>query len=345
MFQYAWKTIIIYGMISALVYMVYKFPWGKGIAIPFLPVGLIGTAVAFYIGFKNNSSYDRLWEARKVWDNIITNSRNWAIMVLSYVDGNNPGNTIDAADTANTDGIKMEKGPAAIKSIPSAIQKELIYRQIAFANALRCQLRAKTVWEENNKTSHKLASRVGNAFPPVLKEELQPFLSEEETSFLESTGNPAMHILEKQSQRLKELCKLGLIDDFKDVTMVQLIADNCRQQGACERIKSFPFPRQYAYFSSVFVWIFIISLPFGLLGEFAKAGENHVWLMIPANMLISWIFMVMEQIGNDSENPFENAINDIPMTAICREIEIDLKEMLGEKDLPSKLEAVDNILL
>ena len=53
----------------------------------------------------------------------------------------------------------------------------------------------------------------------------------------------------------------------------------------------------------------------------------------------------MEQIGDTSENPFENAINDVPISAICRGIEIDLREMLGETNLPPKIEPVDGILM
>jgi putative membrane protein len=53
----------------------------------------------------------------------------------------------------------------------------------------------------------------------------------------------------------------------------------------------------------------------------------------------------MEIIGDTSENPFENSINDVPMTSICRNIEIDLRDMLGETDLPKRVQAVNNILM
>jgi putative membrane protein len=77
----------------------------------------------------------------------------------------------------------------------------------------------------------------------------------------------------------------------------------------------------------------------------AKFGEYAVWLTIPFSVLISWVFFSMESIGDASENPFENAINDIPMTAICRNIEIDLRQILGETNLPERIQPVDGILL
>ena len=84
---------------------------------------------------------------------------------------------------------------------------------------------------------------------------------------------------------------------------------------------------------------------FGLVGELSKYGDSYVWLTIPMSVLISWIFYVMEVVGDRSENPFENGVNDIPMTAICRTIEIDLREMLGEKDIPGKIYPVKNIIM
>jgi ion channel-forming bestrophin family protein len=70
-----------------------------------------------------------------------------------------------------------------------------------------------------------------------------------------------------------------------------------------------------------------------------------VWLVIPFSLLISWVFYTMEQIGEYSENPFDNAINDIPLTTICRNIEADIRELLHEKDIPPRLQPVNNLLL
>jgi putative membrane protein len=58
-------------------------------------------------------------------------------------------------------------------------------------------------------------------------------------------------------------------------------------------------------------------------------------------MLISWAFFTMEQIGEFSENPFDNSVNDIPIATICRNIEIDIKEFLNEAELPAKMNPVD----
>ncbi len=68
-----------------------------------------------------------------------------------------------------------------------------------------------------------------------------------------------------------------------------------------------------------------------------RNGPHYIWIRVPHYVLVSWIFNTMEKMCESSEDPFENFINDVPMSALCRTIEIDLKDMLDEKDLPEKV--------
>ena len=77
----------------------------------------------------------------------------------------------------------------------------------------------------------------------------------------------------------------------------------------------------------------------------SKFGEYGIWLVMPFSVLISWVFMTMEQIGETSENPFDNGAADIPISFICRNIEIDILEMLNETNLPPKIEPFNDVLL
>ena len=74
-------------------------------------------------------------------------------------------------------------------------------------------------------------------------------------------------------------------------------------------------------------------------------GDFGIWLAVPFIIVISWVYIVMELIGDYSENPFEGLANDIPMLSICRNIEIDLLQQLGEKNLPEPVKSVRNVLL
>jgi putative membrane protein len=127
--------------------------------------------------------------------------------------------------------------------------------------------------------------------------------------------------------------------------MVNLLADLYDHQGKCERIKNFPYPRQFATLNLFFVWLFVGLVPFGLLQEFAELGPNFAWMTIPASVIVSWVFHTMDKIGESSENPFEGGPNDVPITALSRTIEIDLRELLGEQDIPPALQAVNDILM
>lgn len=324
--QYAWKYAIFFVLYSSAVVCAHHYFEWHFLEIPFLPISAIAVAVAFYLGFKNNSSYDRLWEARRVWGALVNASRVWGIQVLDFV--NNKKTQHMCGD------IEMEE-----------IHRKLIYRHLAFLNALRLQLRRPTYWEQAYKTGQRLVEHEDAFHSQSMDKELQTYLSIEEVEQAVNNRNAATQLIRRQSRDIEELHSKGMIDSFHHVEMTRTLAEFYNQQGAAERIKNFPFPRQYAYFSLIFTWIFILLLPFGLVNEFHKMGDGFEWLVVPFHLLISWVFNTMEIVGASSENPFENSINDVPITAICKTVEIDLREMLGETDLPAKPEPVHDIMM
>ncbi len=325
--KFSWRNLLIFliwsGLVTAFYYYLKKIV-AIDISIPFLPLSTIGVAVAFYVGFKNSQSYDRFWEARKVWGGIVNYSRTWANQVLSFVTEKHAVGYVSEVEL-------------------QAIRKELIYRHLSWINALRLQLRSTTMLDRKNLS-----------YVPNLKLEhdkdcdwsVGQYLDKAEFEQILKKSNSATTIIRNQSERLKELDKKGIIEDFRHMEMMRVLEEFYNFQGMCERIKNTPFPRQYAYFSSIFVWIFILLLPFGLVGEFSSAGlNNFVWATIPFSMLISWVFSTMEVVGDNSEDPFENYINDVPMTAICRTIEIDLREMIDDENIPEKIQPKNHILM
>ena len=85
----------------------------------------------------------------------------------------------------------------------------------------------------------------------------------------------------------------------------------------------------------MFILFFTILLPFCIIEEFEQIGMT--WMVVPASFLISFIFGVMGKVGEMNEDPFENALTDVPLTSLCNTIERDLLETLGETDVPEKL--------
>lgn len=292
------------------------------VTLPWQPISVLGIAVAFYLGFKNNSSYDRTWEARKIWGGIVNSSRTFGAAVTSFIQHE------DNSEVQN-------------------IRRRLIYRHIAWLTAMRYQLRLSRDWE------HK-ADRVKGLYSPTICEEyfnsmdkeMANLIDDEEFERYKSKTNIATQIMATQARELQQLHDLGYFNHFRHMEFHRLISTFYDDQGRSERIKNFPFPRQYA---SVALWntfVFAALLPWGLLSVFAELeGEWDVWLTVPFNALITWVFFLMEKIGDYSENPFEGTYNDVPITSISRAIEIDLREMLEETDLPKPIAAVDGFLM
>lgn len=321
-----WTRTKIYKMLllSILPTALFYFLGWNWLAIPWVPVALIGTATAFISGFKNTQTYNRTWEARQIYGSIINSSRTLGIMTKDFVRGDN------------------EK----------ELHKEILYRHFAWLTALRFQLRETKSWENvKTKSYNREYLKYYNVpeWESSLDEELKSFLPENERQYILSTKNRATQILAQQSERLKELNKQGIITDFNYVAFENQLKDLYDQQGKAERIKNFPYPRQFSSINLYFTNVLCFLIPLGFIGELSKhtekLGDWFIWLAVPMSVLVGWVFLVLEQIGESTENPFEGSANDIPITQISRMIEIDLREMLGEKELPPAVQAQNNILM
>ena len=326
----------------------------KWLQVPWLPLSVLGTAVAFIVGFKNNTSYDRLWEARKIWGGIVNTSRSWTIMVKDFITNEHA--------KRNTSEAELQE-----------IKKELVHRHVAWLTALRYQLRKEKPWEMHLK--QKKSYREFRATQYKLHEDIYPiedvikeYISEDEYKEVFAKGNQASQILGIQSRRLKELKFDGLIEDFRHMEMKNMLVDFYTLQGKSERIKNFPYPRQFATLNYIFVWVFILLIPLGIMKEFELIGDyimedllihdvhntplhraqqfvakHFVWFSIPFSAMISWVFHTMELIGENTENPFEGGPNDVPITSMSRGIEIDIRQLIDDDNIPSPIQWKNHI--
>ena len=307
--------LLILATIPTTLYQLLDWEW---LAIPWVPIAMIGTAAAFIIGFKNTQTYNRLWEARQIWGGIVNTSRSWALLVKDCT-----GQQIN----------------------DRSLHQELIYRHIAWLTALRYQLREARPWENINK-SYNIEYKKFYSIPEHLTpfdEALKPYLSASDFEYVWSKKTRATQLISLQSARLRQLKDQGLIDPLNFVEMENQLVTLYDLQGRCERIKNFPYPRQFSSINLYFIRLFTFVVPFGLLQEFNKLGEHMIWLNIPFSVIVNWVFNTMEKIGEATENPFEGGANDVPISTLCRTIEIDLREMLDETDIPAPLAAVNSI--
>lgn len=315
------KKPFIYGAVYATLVIVLYAVFQIDFFLPWQPVSIVGIAVAFYLGFKNNSSYDRTWEARKIWGAIVNSSRSFGAAVRAF--------------------IEMPE-----EDVRNETVRKIIYRHIAWLTALRFQLRLGREWEHKEDRIRKLFIETECAeYFSDLNSHLAGYIGEEEMTSYKNKSNIAAQILATQSMHLSMLNKEGYLNNFRHKHLSELLDAFYTDQGKSERIKNFPFPRQYASTALWMSFVFAALLPFGLISIFIETERVMAWAVIPFNALITWVFFLMEKIGDYSENPFEGTYNDVPISSIANTIEIDLREMIDDDDIPPAMIPKDGFLL
>ncbi len=327
-----YETFMFLAIVVVVVGLYYFFDlhWIK---IPWTPLALIGTAVAFVIGFQNNSAYGRIWEARKIWGGIVNTSRTFGMFVQDMVTN----------EHANVQ-LSKEELHHEIKT--------LTYRHIAWMTALRHAMRASKSWETvvHEKTNREWRDMV---HPPewdsTVEEDMKPYISEKDMEYVMSKNNKQTALLYLQSHHIRKLKESGAIWEFSFLQLEGVLEELFTLQGKSERIKNFPYPRHFASLNHYFMWIFVLILPLAIVPQFAEIGSDisevnpligniFVWLSVPFYVAVAWVFHTMERIGRTGENPFEGSANDVPISTISRGIEIDLRQNLGEnkEDIPAQ---------
>jgi putative membrane protein len=277
-----WRPLIVlfvWDCIVTITYFVLPFK------APSLPLTLFGSALALFLGFRDNSAYQRWWEGRVLWGAMINASRNLARAARNFL-----------PDPEGHD-----------------LKRTIVLRQIAYVHALRCQLRRQPVDGE------------------VLR-----FLSDGEATPALARTNVANGLLDGTGKRIDTARRQGWIDTIQQTQMEAVLVDIANAQGGMERLKNTPLPNQYRFFPSFFTRLFCVLLPIGLvesLGFATPIGSGIAGLM----------FLAVLQIGDDLVDPFADTIHDVPLTAMCRTIEIDLLQAIGD-DAPGPMQPVDGVL-
>jgi len=310
-----WTRRSLYVLIALNVVLIalYQLAGLKWLAVPWSVIFMLGTTVALMAGFKNTQTYNRLWEAQQVWASITGMSRLWGAMCRDYAGGGN-----DA--------------------------RQLVYRHLAWLTALRYQMRDSKAWETQHVASN-VEYRKHYDVPErerALEAELGKYVSPQEKGRVLVAAGRATEVLGLQSEALKALLDAGRLPVGSFVELQKILREFHDQQARSERLKNYPYPRQYAIINAIFVRILCLLLPLGMiellepmngLVDGVMAG-NMVWLAIPLSVVVSWMYAALDQVGESSANPFEGGANDIPISQICNTIEVDLRQLLGEDSVP-----------
>ena len=250
------------------------------IAYPPLPVvlpAILGTSISLLLAFKLNQSYDRWWEARKIWGEINNDSRSLILEIKGFI----PDTSLRENQT-------------------QLLLRQMSFRQIGWCYCLGQALRAQN---------------------PV--ENLEGFVSQKELDELEGQNNKPLYLLMLQMNDLKKLHRDNSINDYQQIKIQDTITRLCNSMGKSERINSTVFPATYGKFIRFFIYLFLATLSMVLV---ETAG---IW-EIPILIIIATPFFLLEKSAVLMQDPFRNRPTDTPVTAIARNIEINIKQLLHE---------------
>ena len=244
------------------------------------PFTLVGLTLSIFLSFRNNACYERWWEARKQWGQLIVECRSLARDSVALFD--------------------------------DATRQRVIRRCIGFVHALASRLRASEF-------------------------DTAQWLDAVEWERVSSQRNLPDALLREQSAELAQLLRTGRISDIVYSLVDHRISAMAGIQAACERILTTPLPFAYTLLLHRTALAFCVLLPFGLAGALG-------WATPVVSIILAYALFGLDALGDELEEPFGLAANDLPLAALTRVIEIDLLEALGEKDLPQALVAKDFVL-
>jgi putative membrane protein len=276
-----WPRILTIAFVSGVVVWLHRlFPayFPDYSAAPFT---LLGLALSIFLGFRNNACFDRWWEARRQWGQLIVELRSFGRAVAALMPGTDP-------ETAALRRRMLRRGIA----YPYALAESL--RAVAHDAELDCYLDA----AESRRVG---ASRSRpDALLRAMAEDLATALRE---------------------QRFGEVIYQGLANHLTAISGIQ---------AACERIRHTPLPFAYTLLLHRTAYLFCLLLPFGLVDNLGLATP-----LVAA--IVAYTFFGLDELGDELEEPFGLAENDLPLKAMARLIEISLLETLGETELPAPL--------
>ncbi len=261
-----------------------------------LPFTLVGLALSIFLGFRNNTGYDRFWEGRKQWGSLVNTARSMTRQIFTLI------------------GARPRQGIELTNERRAALRRELVYMLIGFVHAFRHHLRDEDTLAE-----------------------LSELLSPSQLEALRRDVNRPNAILQAMGERLRELYDEGLIEPLHLPVLEASMTELTNIQGACERIKSTPIPSSYTVLIHRIVALYCLGLPFGIVSTVGGLTPLVV-------LIVAYAFYGLDAVGSEIENPFERDPNDLPLSALSRMIEINLRQRLGETELPEPLRPVDGVL-
>ncbi|WP_192822736.1 bestrophin family protein [Rufibacter sp. LB8] len=161
-------------------------------------------------------------------------------------------------------------------------------------------------------------------------ENLHQFLSPQEIEYIQPHLNKPLALQVLHMEDLNQLFRHKVLNHMQQTQLAAIISRLCDSMGKAERINSTVFPATYSMFIHFFIYLFLVILSITLV-------ETIGVYEIPVLTAVASTFFLVEKTARHMQDPFRNKPTDTPVTAIARTIEINLKQILGEKEIPEPL--------
>ncbi|MBB6461003.1 bestrophin family protein [Flammeovirga kamogawensis] len=163
--------------------------------------------------------------------------------------------------------------------------------------------------------------------------DISSLINKSELSALQKSKNVPNALLYSNAKLLKQMHKLDYIDSYQLIQLDQTLTNLTDSMGKCERIKNTVFPSMYTLLLEILIYLFIFSVPYGLV-------ETNGLVLLVTSLTLAMAFLVIERIATYLQDPFENTSSDTPMLTLSRTIEINIKDELGNVELPEPLKPI-----
>ena len=288
------RTTLLVNILSALLVTVaHGHFFTLKITLTTIPFTLMGLPLAIFLGFRNSAAYDRYWEGRKLWGELVLRCRSLTRQCQSFI---------------QPPALSGQDGEA------EAARRRMLYRAIGFVHALRLQLRERSDFSE-----------------------LQRWVPESEWPGLLKSSSKSDTLMLAMGKELGQCQRQGWIEPCLAANIDNTLSAMTAAAASCERIKGTPVPFSYTLLLHRTAYLYCFLLPFGLV--------DTIGFMTPFVVaIVAYTFFGLDALGDEIEEPFGLEANDLPLDTLCRAIEVNLLESLGETALRPRIEPVNYCL-
>ena len=138
-------------------------------------------------------------------------------------------------------------------------------------------------------------------------------------------------------RHLLDLAARGVVSEWRYTLIEARLVSMSVVHTACERIRGAPLPFAYTLLLHRTAYLFCFLLPFGLAVPLG-------WGTPVITAIISYTFFGLDALSDELEDPFGRDVNDLPVDALVRTAEREIRAALGETDLPPALRPVNFVL-